>query len=292
MKPVTNIIVAGLGGQGVLKASDVLCDALFHSGYEVKKSEVHGEIIGGNAWVEGCRIAAPLRLAGGNVVIGIEVNEPLSLPENGCVDVLRGRNRDGEKIWFVRFHDNVLDVPEGRVFEMHQSDGCLIIRQSVQARNREDSQNIEQRFEMRYFLTPYRQGAAEGKEPSITDSRYTEFFQTEGKLETGTGRVSSHIVRFDLHQPVVFHYSANTPPEYVEAVKDGILYWNRVFGKEVVQAKKAPEGVTAPDAKLNIIQWVPWDNAGFAYADVLMDPITGQSLHDHQLRHVGRRFDS
>jgi len=42
MKPVTNIIVAGLGGQGVLKASDVLCDALFHSGYEVKKSEVHG----------------------------------------------------------------------------------------------------------------------------------------------------------------------------------------------------------------------------------------------------------
>jgi len=200
------------------------------------------------------------------------------------IDFNKGMRRVFTQAWtsgggFSQEHDNVLDVPEGRVFEMHQSDGCLIIRQSVQARNREDSQNIEQRFEMRYFLTPYRQGAAEGKEPSITDSRYTEFFQTEGKLETGTGRVSSHIVRFDLHQPVVFHYSANTPPEYVEAVKDGILYWNRVFGKEVVQAKKAPEGVTAPDAKLNIIQWVPWDNAGFAYADVLMDPITGQSLH-------------
>lgn len=65
---------------------------------------VQGEIIGGNAWVEGCRIAAPLRLTGGNVVIGIEVNEPLSLPENACLDVLRGRNRNGKKVWFVRFH--------------------------------------------------------------------------------------------------------------------------------------------------------------------------------------------
>jgi hypothetical protein len=78
---------------------------------------------------------------------------------------------------------------------------------------------------------------------------------------------------------VVFHYSANTPSNYVEAVKDGILYWNRAFDKNVVQAKKAPEGVTAPDAKLNIIQWVPWDNAGFAYADVLLDPVTGESGH-------------
>ena len=93
-----------------------------------------------------------------------------------------------------------------------------------------------------------------------------------------TGRVR-RIARFDLRQPIVFHYSANTPPEYVQAVKDGILYWNRAFGKEVVQAKRRPEGVTAPDAKLNIIQWVPWDNAGFAYADVLLDPLTGESAH-------------
>lgn len=42
MKTVTNVIIAGLGGQGVLKASDVLCDAVFRAGYEIKKSEVHG----------------------------------------------------------------------------------------------------------------------------------------------------------------------------------------------------------------------------------------------------------
>jgi indolepyruvate ferredoxin oxidoreductase, beta subunit len=39
---VTNIIIAGLGGQGVLKASDVLAEAVFQAGFDVKKSEVHG----------------------------------------------------------------------------------------------------------------------------------------------------------------------------------------------------------------------------------------------------------
>lgn len=39
---VTNIVIAGLGGQGVLKASDILVDAIFRTGLDVKKSEVHG----------------------------------------------------------------------------------------------------------------------------------------------------------------------------------------------------------------------------------------------------------
>lgn len=39
---VTNITAAGLGGQGVLKFTDILADLLFHAGYDVKKSEVHG----------------------------------------------------------------------------------------------------------------------------------------------------------------------------------------------------------------------------------------------------------
>lgn len=37
-----NIKIAGLGGQGVIKASDILADAAFRAGYDVKKSELHG----------------------------------------------------------------------------------------------------------------------------------------------------------------------------------------------------------------------------------------------------------
>ena len=39
---VTNIVVSGLGGQGVLKITDILSEVLFNQGYDVKKSEVHG----------------------------------------------------------------------------------------------------------------------------------------------------------------------------------------------------------------------------------------------------------
>lgn len=39
---VTNVVVAGIGGQGVLKASDILADTAFLAGLDVKKSEIHG----------------------------------------------------------------------------------------------------------------------------------------------------------------------------------------------------------------------------------------------------------
>lgn len=42
MTKVTNVVVAGLGGQGVVKASDILADAAFRAGMDVKKSEIHG----------------------------------------------------------------------------------------------------------------------------------------------------------------------------------------------------------------------------------------------------------
>ncbi len=41
-KKVINITFAGIGGQGVLKASDILAEAVFMAGLDVKKSEVHG----------------------------------------------------------------------------------------------------------------------------------------------------------------------------------------------------------------------------------------------------------
>ena len=39
---VKSILLAGVGGQGILRASDILCLAFMASGLDVKKSEVHG----------------------------------------------------------------------------------------------------------------------------------------------------------------------------------------------------------------------------------------------------------
>src|SRR5512137_3045430 len=42
MTNVTNIVVAGLGGQGVLRGTDILADVALRAGYDVKKSEIKG----------------------------------------------------------------------------------------------------------------------------------------------------------------------------------------------------------------------------------------------------------
>src|SRR6202012_5709552 len=177
----------------------------------------------------------------------------------------------GNEFMDIDAQDTMVEVPQSRIFEMDQQGDNLVIRQSIQARSREFDQDVVPRFEVRYFMAPYHPGDFIAKEPDVVNDRYTRFFETEGKLELGTGRVSSRIDRFDLKNPIVFYYSANTPPEYVDAVKDGILYWNTAFGKQIVEAKKGPDGITAPDAKFNVIQWVPWERAGFAYADLLAD---------------------
>jgi len=39
---MTNILFCGIGGQGVLKASEICCTAALFEGCHVKKSEVHG----------------------------------------------------------------------------------------------------------------------------------------------------------------------------------------------------------------------------------------------------------
>ena len=39
---VKNMLLAGVGGQGILLASEIICNVMIRAGYDVKKSEVHG----------------------------------------------------------------------------------------------------------------------------------------------------------------------------------------------------------------------------------------------------------
>ncbi|MEI6358000.1 MAG: zinc-dependent metalloprotease, partial [Verrucomicrobiota bacterium] len=202
------------------------------------------------------------------------------------IDFNRGMRRLYTEIWHgggrafnSTARDESLEIPQSRVFLAEKADDQIVIRQSVQVRDRQSAANVEQQFEVRYFFTPYFAGGYQGRESIGSDLRYARFFETQARLEETTGRPSPLMARFDMTKLIVFHYSANTPEPYVQAVKDGILYWNRAFGTHIVRAEKAPAGVTAPDSRYNIVQWVPWDNAGFAYADILVDPRNGQSQH-------------
>ncbi|MFA6133547.1 MAG: L-fucokinase [Phycisphaerae bacterium] len=78
--------------------------------------EPAGSISGSHGWVEACRIKAPLRLEGQNVVVGVDVESELSLPMGVCLDVITGTSHEGKAVWFVRCYgvtDSIKDSVAG-----------------------------------------------------------------------------------------------------------------------------------------------------------------------------------
>ncbi len=59
---------------------------------------------GSNGWVEGCRVQAPLVLGGSNVVVGVDIDAPLTLPHGACLDIIKGRDNERRTVWFVRYY--------------------------------------------------------------------------------------------------------------------------------------------------------------------------------------------
>jgi hypothetical protein len=132
--------------------------------------------------------------------------------------------------------------------------------------------------EVKYYLSPYRPNP--NFKPFVSSKNFDRmgFFEVAPQARNNKTDIV-YASKFDMSKPIVFAISENTPAEFKQAVKDGVLYWNKAFGKEVVTVVDAPAGVTAPNADYNVVQWVSWDNAGFAYADGQMDPRTGETLN-------------
>jgi fucokinase len=61
-----------------------------------------GSMAGIDSWIEGCRIAAPLDVTRRNVLTGVDVVAPLTLPDGACVDISDGLDRSGAPVRFVR----------------------------------------------------------------------------------------------------------------------------------------------------------------------------------------------
>jgi fucokinase len=63
-----------------------------------------GQIAGTDCWVEGCRVYAPLTLRKRSVIVGVDVCEPLVLPEGACLDITPGFDRQDHPVWFIRYY--------------------------------------------------------------------------------------------------------------------------------------------------------------------------------------------
>ena len=96
---ILNIKAAGLGGQGVLKVTDIIADAAFITGKDIKKSEVHGMSQRGGS------VASDVRIA-------MEGTSSVASPmiPAGEVDVLI-----------------VLDLSQKELYKEFLRDGCVVI---------------------------------------------------------------------------------------------------------------------------------------------------------------------
>ncbi|MDY0262724.1 indolepyruvate oxidoreductase subunit beta [Syntrophotalea acetylenica] len=77
---VTNILISGVGGQGILLASEVLSEVLMLAGYDVKKSEIHGMAQRGGSVVShiryGAKVFSSIIPEGqGDILLGFELLE-------------------------------------------------------------------------------------------------------------------------------------------------------------------------------------------------------------------------
>ena len=77
---MTNILMAGVGGQGTLLASEILSEVLMQAGYDVKKAEVHGMAQRGGSVVShvrfGKKVYSPIIPEGeADVLFGFELLE-------------------------------------------------------------------------------------------------------------------------------------------------------------------------------------------------------------------------
>ncbi|NLN59205.1 MAG: indolepyruvate oxidoreductase subunit beta [Deltaproteobacteria bacterium] len=79
---VTSVYMVGVGGQGIIRASDILCEVVMRSGLDVKKSEVHGMAQRGGSVTShvryGERVYSPLAAKGGvDILVAFERLEAL-----------------------------------------------------------------------------------------------------------------------------------------------------------------------------------------------------------------------
>ena len=91
---VLNIVFSGIGGQGIVVASDIFCEAALYDGLDVAKAEVHGMAQRGGSIVAhvrvGDKVQSPLIETGrADVILGFELLETARvlpvLSKNGTV---------------------------------------------------------------------------------------------------------------------------------------------------------------------------------------------------------------
>ncbi|MCL1472739.1 zinc-dependent metalloprotease [Argonema antarcticum] len=137
-----------------------------------------------------------------------------------------------------------------------------------------------------------------GYNPRLADDRvgyYTTVFQDFSNLNSNS-RFVRYINRWHLEKqdpnaalslpkkPIVFWIENTVPLEYRDAIKEGVLMWNKAFEKagfkNAIEVKQMPDNATwdPADIRYNTIRWFVSTDQAFAEGPSRANPLTGEIL--------------
>ncbi len=137
-----------------------------------------------------------------------------------------------------------------------------------------------------------------GYRPRLADPR-VGYFVTEFQdfTQDKDDQTTRYILRWHLEkadpnaplsppkEPIVFWLDNAIPTEYREAVREGILWWNKAFErvgfKDAIVVQQMPDDADwdHADMRYNVIRWVTSPSSGYAVALFRANPLTGQILN-------------
>jgi len=199
-------------------------------------------------------------------------HDSLLLDFNAGFDkISREEDRTGEDYYgrVEQRDDYFLRLQMQEIVRVRRVESMLVIEQNALA--------DEDPVSVYYYLSPYLPNA-EFEPFELRNLDHFGFYETYPQRVSG--RTVLYATKFDSRKPIVFAISDQIPAPHRDAVRDGVRYWNRALGRELIQVIDAPPGVTAPNARYNVLQWVE-DRSFASTSHIQTDPLTGEILHAH-----------
>src|SRR6266576_4674029 len=162
--------------------------------------------------------------------------------------------------------------------------------------------------DVRSLLVHFRYSFSElpppGFRPRFADDRVGHFFTQVQDYSTDTNFESSrrYIHRWRLEkqersaelsrpkQPIVFWLDNTIPVEYRDAIREGVLLWNKAFERigfrEAIEVKQQPDDADwdPADVRYSTIRWFAgYPDPGFAEGPSAVNPLTGE-IYDADIR--------
>jgi indolepyruvate ferredoxin oxidoreductase beta subunit len=141
---VTSILLVGVGGQGIILASDIMVEVFLEAGFDVKKSEIHGMAQRGGSVTShvrfGGKVYSPIIKEGdADILLAFEALEGLRwinfVKPEGCVILNEHRiNPPAVNLGKMRYPDKIDETLAQHVARLHRLPATRLAREAGDVR--------------------------------------------------------------------------------------------------------------------------------------------------------------